>query len=268
MTELTLDEVKRIQVEILSAVHSFCCDNNITYSVACGTLLGAIRHKGYIPWDDDIDIYLRREDFERLEELFPESIYSRYSFVSLNRSRKWGRPYGKIYDSKTLFYDGEEKTEDIGINIDVYPIDKVPDNYRKWQIYNKLRRGIIHLYEVKYIPLSTKRGFFKNSILILLKGLTIFFSKRQMALFVSRIAQLFNNKSYSYSFENVQGMLVKKRFPSDLFNNIVEIPFEEIMVMAFDGYDRYLVNAYGDYMKLPPESKRVSHHIFKAYYKG
>ena len=95
MKRIDINELKQIQLDVLSAVHGFCIEHGIRYSLGCGTMLGCARHQGYIPWDDDIDIYLPREDYNKLVNEFPETLNGKYQFISLERDSKWNRATAK-----------------------------------------------------------------------------------------------------------------------------------------------------------------------------
>lgn len=268
MKAIGLDELKTLQLDLLQAVDSFCEENGIKYSMSCGTMLGAVRHHGYIPWDDDIDICLLREDYNKLVNLFPKELNDRYVFVSLERDSHWNRAYGKIYDSRTLFYEISKSKDKkpLGINIDVFPIDNVPEDENQWVRYNQKRLSLQHLYSIKYIELK-KREWYKNITLIILKGLLLPFSKRVLAKLLDKWGQKYNNIDSSKVFECSQGLHLKHSFNKSIFNNRNKYPFEDRFFMGFANYDDYLKNAYGDYMKLPPVEKQVSHHEFEAFWK-
>ena len=102
MKEICLDELKIVQLDIMSSIHRFCEKYHLRYSLSCGSMLGAARHKGYIPWDDDIDIYLLREDYDKMVRNFPDLWEGKYQFCTLERDSKWGLPYGKVCDSRTI----------------------------------------------------------------------------------------------------------------------------------------------------------------------
>ena len=116
----TVEELRSIQLEILLSLHEFCTQNNINYSLAAGSLIGAVRHKGFIPWDDDIDVYLLREDYKKLEQLFPLVYQNKYSLVTINRDSQWTRSYGKLYDNRTVEEEDVTNKYTIGIGIDVF----------------------------------------------------------------------------------------------------------------------------------------------------
>ena len=263
---ISIEELKTIQLDILEAIDLFCSQHNIVYSMACGTLLGAVRHKGYIPWDDDIDIYLLREDYNKLISFFPDRFQDVYELISLERNEKWDRPYAKAFDSRTVFQENADNSVTIGVNIDVYPIDDVPDDEIEWSKYDRFRRVLQKLYEVKWIRLSRKRGVFKNLVLLIMKLPLLVVSRRRFALILDNYCQKHNGKGYDSVFECVQGLLQKHRFSKSLFMSVVRIPFENRSFLGFKDYDIYLRNGYGDYMQLPPVEKRVAHHAFKAYW--
>lgn len=266
MKKIDLEELKVIQMDVLEAIHTFCIDNDIRYSLACGTLLGAVRHKGYIPWDDDIDIYLLREDYNKLMRLFPQQYNGWCRIVSLDRDDNWDRCYAKAYDDRTVFVENAVYNKTIGVGIDVYPIDNVPDSEKGWRIYNKIRRQFQKLSWFKWMKVLEGRSFYKNMVVYIVKGMLFCISSRRMAMLLNRIAQLFNKEKRIYVFETCQGMYGKNRFKKDCFNDIKEIPFEDRKFMAFSNYDEYLSNHFGNYMALPPKEKQVLHHDYQAYW--
>lgn len=266
MRTIDLAELKIIQMDVLEVVDKFCTENNIRYSLACGSFLGAIRHKGYIPWDDDIDIYIPREDYERFIRTFPDEL-NHIKVASMERELKWNRAYAQAYDNRTVMDEYANTPVKVGVYIDIYPIDNVPDSDVEWLRYNKLRRSLIRTYELKYIPIRWDRSIVKNIILILGKALLFPVSSRRMAMLINRWAQRYNGKGYSRSFECVQGMLQKRPFKSSLMKEFTRTPFEGRQFLIMKDYDAYLSNAYGNYMQLPPKEKQVPHHKFDAYWK-
>lgn len=266
MKAIDLAELKIIQMDVLEVVDKFCIEHNIRYSLACGSFLGVIRHKGYIPWDDDIDIYIPRDDYEKFIRIYPVEL-NNVKLVSMERESKWNRAYAQAYDNRTVMDEYANIPIKVGVYIDIYPIDNAPDSDSDWLRYNKLRRALVRAYELKYIPVKWNRSLIKNIVLILGKALLLPFSSRKMAQFISRFAQRYNGKGYNRSFECVQGMLQKRPFKSSLMNEFVRAEFEDRKFMIMKDYDAYLSNAYGDYMKLPSKEKQIPHHQFEAYWK-
>lgn len=267
MKEISLDELKVIQMDVLTAIDKYCTQNGITYSLAGGTLLGAIRHKGYIPWDDDIDIYLYRDDYNKLINTFPDIYEGRYKIASLERDKEWERPYANAYDDKTIMIENSTEKKHIGVFIDVFPIDNVPDDEIEWRKYDVPRRRMQKFHALRFIRYNKNRSFFKNIVVLLTRGLTAFISRRRFAQYLDRLAKKYADCETKYVFSNAQGIFVKRRFFKKVFDRVVELPFEDRSFKGFADYDEYLRNAYGDYMKLPPVEKRISHHSFKAYWK-
>ena len=126
MRKIGMDELRQKQMEVLDYVAAFCDENGIRYWIEGGTLLGAIRHKGYIPWDDDIDIAMLREDYTRFRTEFPEkSRDPKFVFRCAEDDKTWHLPFGKVMNTESLFLqDGH----DLGINIDIFPMDDAPDD--------------------------------------------------------------------------------------------------------------------------------------------
>ena len=124
---LSMDEIKSVELEILKYVHDFCEKNDIKYFINYGTLIGAVRHKGFIPWDDDIDICMFRKDYEKFIELFSKDD-GKYKILSLESSDKYYNNFIKVIDSKTKIEDERNyKTYDSGIFIDIFPMDFFDD---------------------------------------------------------------------------------------------------------------------------------------------
>ena len=264
--DITINDLKVIQMDILEVIDEFCEEHNIRYSLACGTLLGAIRHKGYIPWDDDIDIYIPRPDYKRLIAEFPKIFKGRYKISSIERDPQCERPFAKAYDDLTIIKEFANVKEEIGVNIDIFPVDEVPIG-KKWEIYNKKRKRQVLLYISKRVRVCSTRSLSKNLTLLFLHAITFFYSSRQLAIKINRLAQVNNGKGYDHYFECCQGILQKQPFKKSLFNNLIYIPFEDRQFKAFADYDHYLKKGFGNYMEMPPIEKRVTHHIFKAYWK-
>lgn len=265
MKDINLTELKLIQLDILQALHDFCIENNIKYSLGCGTMLGAVRHKGYIPWDDDIDVYFMRNDYEKLIATFPKVYKNDFELISLERDEYWGRAYAKLFNNKTILIEDTTEKRRIGIGIDVYAIDYVPDDEKEWLKYNKRRFFYQHVYSLKFIIISSERSFMKNVMVVLSHILLFPFSLRRIAIFLNKYAQKNNTKFNTYACECVQGMITgKKRFKACDFDDVIDNPFEDRTFKIMKGYDDYLTNAYGDYMTPPPPEKRVCHHSFKA----
>lgn len=269
MRKIELAELKMLQMDVLSAIHRFCIQHDIKYSLACGTMLGCARHKGYIPWDDDMDIYLLRDDYNKLVREFPETYNGHYKLVTLERDTRWNRAYGKAYDDRTVFKESAMGTDALGVNIDVFPIDDVPDVESEWVLYNRKRLLLQYLYEMKVISFRKGRSFVKNAFLGICKFSLFPLTSRRIAIMVQRMAKKNNGRQRKFVYECCQGLFESRSFPfkKSLFDNLKLMPFEDREFFGFEAYDEYLTNCYGDWRQLPPKEKQISHHVFFAWWK-
>lgn len=261
------DEIKKIQLDILLALHRFCEENGLRYSLADGTLIGAIRHKGYIPWDDDIDIYLKREDYKKLIVLFPEIYDNRFKLYSLERDNDYSRPYARLCDTTTLeVFTCSSDIKRIGMGIDIFPIDYVPDDINDFQNFNRKRLLLYRAYTKKvWLHWEPTHSFLQNIGAMILKAFLSMFSYRFIAKQIDSYAQKNNGCGYHHLFETSMGVIARKYFLASDMDDTIDVPFEGYLLKAMKGYDEYLTAFYGDYMQLPPVEKRVSHHDFQAY---
>ena len=264
MKKIDLKNLKKIQLEILDEVALFCKKNNINYWIDCGTLLGAIRHKGYIPWDDDIDVGMLREDYDKFMELFNKN-NDKYKFYSIENNKKFNYPYGKVLDTSTVLYEPDEKHgKKLWVNIDIFVYDNAPENIKQQKKMFK-KRDIYNIFNsVKVSPYATSRkGGFTNIVRYpchyILKLLPVgFFSKK----IINNSKEYMNNETkYVGNFTSYKKLVADR----EIFKSFVEVDFEGKKYKAPIGYDKWLTLFYGDYMKLPPKEKQVSTHKFVAY---
>lgn len=258
MNVISKDSLKKIQLEILDYIDTFCRNNNIKYSLACGTLLGAIRHKGYIPWDDDIDIQLLREDYNKFINLWKMKDNHPYELLSLETTSNWIMAYAKVCNPQTIVKDGIY--DFYGVNIDVFPIDLVIDN----DDFNKRHQKIMYLYQKQEQCTRVYKEWWKN---VINKIRCFPHTPHNIAKKIQEIAISYNHKNGEYLFEMVAGRLYNKTFPKTSFNDITNVEFEGKEYSALKGWDAYLTACYNNYMQLPPKEKQISHHNTEAYWK-
>lgn len=266
MKEINIDELRKIQIQILNDIDTFCKKNKINYWIDCGTLLGAIRHKGYIPWDDDIDIGMLRDDYDKFLKSYNKK-NSRYRLFASELDKDYYFQFGKVMDTKTVLYEPDENGIKSGVYVDVFVYDNAPDNeielkkmFDKRDFYNKFR--IAQLYPDLYDKTSIKKKIMRFFLNIYLKFLPKNYYTRKC---------IKNSKKYvDKKTKRVGNFTSAKRMTGDkkIFTSFIEVPFEGKNYPAPIGYKEWLTAFYGDYMKLPPKEKRVSNHTFKAYYLG
>lgn len=264
MKEMTLRELQLFSLEILKDVHQFCMDNNICYSVSDGTMIGAIRHKGFIPWDDDIDIVMRRPDFERFCSIYKSE---RFKLKYREQDKNCFVPYARVYDTdrtwvKTLkpWCDDDEA----GVCIDVFPVDGVTENKDSFRKYYKRSRLLFRCNSISraaFYPFSFKKTISFNVKLLAMK--IVFLNGILTDWFCRGVIK--RAKAIKYGETNYWGNLssmcdgIMDYHRVDTFTDVSLMEFEDTKVMVMNGYDEYLRDKYNDYMQLPPEEKRVAH---------
>lgn len=259
----SLDELKKIELDIMIKVHQFCEENGIKYYMIAGTLIGAIRHKGFIPWDDDIDIAMPREDYEKFLKKFPEYGKKNNLLAINNRTNPYyGRPMTKVIDTRTSLTEPEYRSDDpIGVFVDIWVMDGVPDDASKDAWLKKMRKEKEILFASAY-KATTQFSFAKN--LAILLGRPINYKKR---------AEKFDKLAQTYKYEecdtvvNYIGMTKKlETYQKSWFGEGVLVDFEGYKFWAPVKYDEWLRARFGDYMQLPPENERIPHHVMNTYW--
>lgn len=261
--ELTIQEIRNIQIDILSAVAAFCDENQITYFLSSGTLLGAVRHQGYIPWDDDIDIAMPRPDYRRFVELFQKQD-SVYQVQALELDNHYPHAYAKVHDARTLLKEIENSKHDIGINIDVFPLDGLPADAQERTAFIKQIMMWRRIREVKVKSLRRKRDWYKTVILFFTKLGAWFIPSQPLVRHISRLIQTYPFEECNY-VSNLNFGGTDRFFPKEIFQESTELTFENHTFKAPAGYDAWLSGIYGNYMELPPRKKQISNHAIKAY---
>ena len=260
---MTLRELQLFSLEILKDVHQFCVKNGIMYSISDGSLIGAVRHRGFIPWDDDIDIIMRRPDFERFCRTYKSE---NFKLKYREQDKDCYVPYARVYDINKTW----EKTvkpwcnEEVGVCIDVFPVDGVTDNKEEFRKYYKRSRFFFRCNSVSRIvsrPFSKKRSLTSNARLLVRK--IVFFNGLLSDWFSIRVIKRAKTIKYGETshWGNISSMCdgIMDYHRAETFTDVIMMDFEDTKVMVMNGYDEYLRDKYNDYMKLPPVEKRVPH---------
>ena len=266
MKELSLEELKAIEMDILKTFNAFCVKNNIRYYLAFGTLLGAIRYKGFIPWDDDIDVLVPREDYERLMMLFQDS--DKYRLYAFERNERYRFPFAKLCDMSTslteVFYPNNGV--DLGVGIDIFPLDNWADDMEAAR--KELRR--ISRYNSLLSFTKGDKIHTKNPLKYMVWGAIVMCCKLcGSKYFIRKVIKECNKpeqKGSRYIGAKAWPIWGERVItPAEAFTETIEIEFEGELFPAPKGYDIYLTCLYGDYLPEPPVEKRKTHHSFKAY---
>lgn len=260
MIELTDKEIKNRLLKIMIQFKKLCDIYGLEYSLVGGTLLGAIRHKGFIPWDDDVDIAMDRPTYNRMISIFSRKnvLPSNLKLVGFDVENSI-YPFIKIVDTQTKV-DEITADESIGLWIDIFPIDGLPDDLKKIKKVYK-EASILHSL-ISLIP-SKKEGSSKLKNII--KPMAINISKNVIGY--KRINYWCKKLCLKYPYENAvnvgciiwgRGLEKEAMLKSD-FERKITVNFEGESFKAISNYDTYLTNLYGNYMSLPPENDREQH---------
>lgn len=267
--QLNLEQIKQEELSILSFIDSLCRKHDIRYCLAYGTLLGAVRHQGFIPWDDDIDICMPRPDYERFLQIWDKEINNKktsFKLFSPQTNEAYYYEYAKIISSNTICKINQplEEIKGTGVWIDIFPLDGVPNYFfiHFWKL--RILRGLRSLSVYTSVP---KVNSIKSlCIYILWKTIKKigwkFFQKRVISL-----SQHYKYNESNYVSVSVLAENIKHKYNKELFENTTEVTFEAKKFYSPKDYHSYLKTTYGDYMQLPSEEKRISNHSFEAYYK-
>lgn len=257
--KLTDAEVKDELFKILSDFADYCDENGLKYSLCGGTLLGAVRHKDFIPWDDDVDVFLSRPDYERLHELIKEKpIASNYRLESLQNG-KLSLPFAKIVNTETRI-DEKYFVHDRHLWIDIFPVDGMPSSKKE---SDRLIDEIMRLKRYAGWALA-RPGTGSTKLRTVARNVAMIIPKLRGAAYYSQmitdLAQINDFEKCDYVGSSVWAVSRGERIPKTQYENITEVDFHGRKFHAPE-YEDYLSGLYGDYMKLPPEKDRKSHSI-------
>ncbi len=268
MKQLSLQEIKDTELNILMEFKKICDENNLQFYLCGGTLLGAVRHKGFIPWDDDIDICMTRPEYNRLALLARSEKLNKPDWLEIvcyeNGTSRF--PFIKVLDKRTVVRNEYFKeSENDNLWIDLLPVDGIPDSIEESEkLFEKMFR-YRKLVQMKYVRPTEGKSLWK----------------RLAKPFLSCWAHIVNTDRYNeklvslatsnvYEKSNLVGIVTeglygtKEAIPRDAYEKSIDVEFEGHIFKATSYWHEYLTNLFGEYMILPPENKRKTHEM-KAY---
>ena len=270
MRQLDTCGLKKIQLEILDVVMKFCDEHDILCFLDGGTLLGAVRHKGYIPWDDDIDLGMLRADYDKFMNIFNEK-NTRYKFYSMENDPKSLYQFGMVLDTQTEYYEPDRKTGiKTSIHVDIWVMDNAPDNDKElkrmfmWQyIYRHLNAG-------RFLPMFAppNGNIFRRLLAYSIRIPMNMIPERILPRNYFGWKLLKNAKKYIHEDTKRAGSFLGRHelaMDKSKFENFIYAEFEGRKYKIPSGYDEWLTKLYGNYMQLPPLKEQKTHHHFEAY---
>ena len=261
--QLNEEEIKEVELGVMDYIHNLCQKENINYSLAYGTLLGAVRHKGYIPWDDDVDISLKRDEYDKLYQAVLRDNDPIYKVASWENDARYPYPFYRVYDARTVYENNYiENDIDLGICVDVFPFDYYADVNKEMVKLDTYRRlSVYTLYGI-----HSKNAGLKNIVrylLVLVFRLTRVKTWNKKMNLLSMQAN--DNDFIDYLMENKR---TSTKFEKTLLDKVMDSPFEDRTYKIPEASHQILSAIYGDdFMEIPPVEKRVKHDDFVAYIK-
>ncbi len=256
-----MNELQARLLKMLCWLHSYCKEHNLRYYLVHGTMLGAVRHKGFIPWDDDIDVGMPRSDYEKLREICKLSGKEQYVFEFPGDNCEYPYRWAKLFDTTTTQIEKQRYPVRRGINIDIFPLDGIGETYEEaLKNFRPIKRCRI-LNSMISCGLLKRRAWYKNALILLGRIISpLFISKTKLIKKMDDICKQRDYDSYEYVGSLLDEYGEKSLMQKEIYGNPTAIEFEGFMVNGVESPDKYLAALYGEYMKLPPEEERDSHH--------
>lgn len=268
---ISIEDMKKLEFEMLCLLHQYCEEYNLRYYLIGGTLIGAIRHKGFIPWDDDIDVVMPRFDYDKFVNGFNKWVSAKDSteLIDITQKKGYYLAYAKLIRTDTVLVENVSNGIPIGVYLDVFCMDNASDSYREAvAIYKKTSfwRFVLAKKNRKAGNVAWWKRIVHNSLRLLCTPIP-----RKTA--VSHILEKVPNYSTPVMTKYVCNYMqptykLKEIFLGEWFEERILAEFEGKQFYIPGGYDPLLRQLYGDYMQLPPVEKQRSHHSYDAYWKN
>lgn len=266
LTDNELQKLHDAELDILKCFVDICEKNGLQYYIIGGTLLGAVRHGGFIPWDDDIDIAMPRKDYDKLLQLLADNLQEPFSYLHYSIDKKYREYSLKIINKNIVCYEDKVDIEKSKTNlwIDILPLDGVPDNkwiYKMFKLAIYFWKALLSFKNIETIKNKPNRPVIEK---ILVKFAQIIPIKKLInRSFVmnglDKTIKLFQYENCKYVGTYMGAYRFKEVVPKRFFGKSSKCDFEGLSLVAPERIDDYLKHMYGDYMKLPPEDKRQTH---------
>ncbi len=267
MEQEVLLKVQKIQLQMAKDIKRVCEENGIRYFMYRGTFLGAVRHKGVIPWDDDMDFGMLRPDYEKFRRLAPEKLGKEYCFQDWHTDENYALPFGKVRKRGTLYVEAKcARLPENGVYIDIYPLDFAPVEEKERK---KLAFRLLHLFRLKlmksgYTPWKEEdRTVWKKRIGYLAYQTAVLpFTHQNLIRTYEKLVRAVPESDTLYE---QSALPIAYYFDRSWCENLREYTYGDTTFAGPEDYDAFLSSLYGDYMQLPPEGKRENRHQIQEF---
>lgn len=272
MKKMTNNEIRKVQLDMLAYLDNFARKHNIEYSLGGGSLLGAIRHKGFIPWDDDIDIMLERSQYEKLISSLANDDNPDYNLLHYSTEKDL-LPFAKFYSTKTIMQSKTDKMHPwTGLFIDIFPMDQTPESTdERAKFFKEVHSSTENLISTsfpEYASGSNALFAFARLFLRFPRFLKYRGKTKEVAIATDKLMQKYNGSDAPYVGFIDSRYRLKEYFPKELFDEFEDVEFEHLITRKIKNHHAYLSHLYGSsYMELPPENKRQNHDYYTWYWK-
>ncbi len=257
-----LRKVQLTELEIAKEIKRVCEENGIRYFLYRGTLLGAVRHQGFIPWDDDMDFGMLRPDYEKFCRIAPEKLGKDFCFQNWHTDKNYALPFGKVRKRGTVFVEAKcARLPENGIYIDIYPLDYAPEGEKERKV---LAGKLLQLFRIKLM--KSRYTPWMEEDRILWKKRIGYMAYQFLALFVSqeKLIQVYENLISQVpegdTVYEQSALPIAYYFDKKWCTELEGYPFEDAFFPGAKDFDACLSSLYGDYMELPPEDRRENRH--------
>jgi lipopolysaccharide cholinephosphotransferase len=265
MKEITPAESKQLMIEVLEAYATFCDTHHLRYYLTYGTLLGAVRHQGFIPWDDDVDVMMPRPDYEKFLDLTKNGLGFKMKVDSFKTNPKYIYPYAKVIHEDTLVIE-EFYNYNTGVYIDIFPVDGLPTEAQERAAHYEKMAQTRKFHSLAYRHKTHWDNPLKNIRMKILIQLIHLYGDHRILKQIDTLA-----KSFDYEKCDTVGIIVwgyggREACLKEAMSSSMELPFEGLSLKAPQNTHAWLKQVYGDYMTPPPVEKRTSTHISKIFW--
>lgn len=253
--QMTLKDIQNSELEILIYIHDFCEKHGIKYTLGEGSLIGIVRHQDFIPWDDDTDILMTRENYNKFVELFAKET-GKFRLFNYNTNPKYDKQmFQKVVNTETIALEPNQKTnKGLGVFCDIIPVDYIPDDKEKaLKTCNRF-----WLYR-RILISKTDKKISKSDMI--LRILFCYFSKKHFARKLDKYAAKTKPTKHMNNLAFITHSTRFLHFDASIFDEYILLPFRDRKFYVIKDYDTYLKGLFGNYMELPPEEERFSHNL-------